>query len=106
MGIKFLPVRGRVYMADIGSGRKPWLIVSNNVRNQVLQDCLAVRITTSAKPDLPTIVDLGRNDPLVGRVLCDDIALLYREDLDEDRGALSPQTMMKVAAGLRAALAV
>jgi hypothetical protein len=39
-------------------------------------------------------------------VLCDDIALLYREDLDEDRGALSLDTMVKVAAGPRSALAL
>ncbi|WP_425584792.1 type II toxin-antitoxin system PemK/MazF family toxin [Yinghuangia aomiensis] len=95
-----------MYMADIGSGRKPWLVVSNNTRNQALGDCLAVRVTTSAKPALPSIVVLDRQDPLVGRVLCDDIALLYREDLEEDRGALTLATMMKVAVGLRAALAI
>lgn len=101
-----VPVRGRVYMADIGSGRKPWLIVSNNTRNRALGDCLAVRVTTSVKPELPSIIQLDRQDPLVGRVLCDDIALLYREDLEEDRGALTLATMVKVAAGLRAALAI
>lgn len=102
-----IPVRGRVYMADIGNGPKPWLIVSNNARNRALADCLAVRLTTSDKPELPTIVKLGSADyPLVGRVLCDDIALLYREDLEEDRGALAPETMVKVAAGLRSALAL
>ncbi|MFW6694681.1 type II toxin-antitoxin system PemK/MazF family toxin [Streptomyces sp. MAR4 CNX-425] len=106
MGAALVPVRGRVYMADIGSGRKPWLVVSNDTRNRALRDCLAVRLTASTKPDLATIIELGPADPLVGRVLCDDVALLYREDLDEDRGALSPQTMMKVAAGLRAALAL
>lgn len=106
MGSNAVPVRGRVYMADIGSGRKPWLIISNNARNRALQDCLAVRLTTTVKPDLPTIVELSSADPLVGRVLCDDIALLYREDLEEDRGALSPGTMVKVAAALRAALAL
>jgi len=106
MGTEIVPVRGRVYMADIGAGRKPWLVVSNNARNRALSDCLAVRLTTSVKPDLPSIVQLSSADPLVGRVLCDDIALLYREDLDEERGALSPGTMLKVAAGLRIALAL
>ncbi len=105
MGL-IIPVRGRVYMADVGSGRKPWLVVSNNARNRALSDCLAVRLTTSVKPELPSVVPLGHADPLTGRVLCDDIALLYREDLEEDRGALTPETMMKVAAGLRAALAL
>ena len=106
MGSEIIPVRGRVYMADIGSGRKPWLVVSNNARNRALSDCLAVRLTTSVKPDLPSIIRLNSADPLIGRILCDDIALLYRSDLEEDRGALSPATMMKVATGLRSALAL
>ena len=107
MPAPIVPVRGRVYMADIGNGRKPWLVVSNNARNRSLSDCLAVRLTTSVKPELATIIDLSTADqPLVGRVLCDDVALLYREDLEEDRGALSPETMMRVAAGLRSALAL
>lgn len=55
---------------------------------------------------MPSIVELGPADPMVGRVLCDDIALLYRDDLDEDRGALTLATMAKIAAGLRAALAI
>ncbi|MEV7783577.1 type II toxin-antitoxin system PemK/MazF family toxin [Kitasatospora sp. NPDC088351] len=93
-------------MADTGTGRKPWLVVSDNARNRALSDCLAVRLTTSVKPDLPSIIRLTAADPLVGRVLCDDIALLYRSDLEEDRGALSPSTMMKVAAGLHAAPAL
>ncbi|MDJ0344346.1 type II toxin-antitoxin system PemK/MazF family toxin [Streptomyces sp. H10-C2] len=106
MGSELIPVRGRIYMADIGAGRKPWLVVSNNARNRALSDCLAVRLTNSVKPDLPSIIQLGPADPLVGRALCDDVALLYRSDLEEDRGALSPATMVKVAAGLRAALAL
>ena len=106
MGTEIIPVRGRIYMADIGAGRKPWLVVSNNARNRALPDCLAVRLTTSVKPEMASIVQLSPADPLVGRVLCDDIALLYREDLEEERGALSPATMIKVAAGLRIALAL
>lgn len=101
-----VPVRGRVYMADVGAGRKPWLIVSNNRRNSRLRDCLAARITTSAKPALPTIIELTSADPLVGRVVCDDVQTLYRDELAEDRGALSRETMARVAAGLRAAMSL
>ncbi|MER5915400.1 type II toxin-antitoxin system PemK/MazF family toxin [Streptomyces sp. NPDC001982] len=103
---ELVPVRGRIYMGDVGNGRKPWLVVSNNARNTRLGDCLAARITTSPKPDLPSIVELSAADPLVGRVLCDDIVNLYRDELHEDRGVLTPQTMLKVAQGLRAALAI
>ncbi|MEU9617323.1 type II toxin-antitoxin system PemK/MazF family toxin, partial [Streptomyces sp. NPDC048209] len=86
---------------------KPFLVVSNNARNQKLDDCLAVRLTTTAKPELASIVKLGPADGgLVGSVLCDDIVVLYREELRESLGALSATTMVKVAAGLRAALAL
>ena len=52
------------------------------------------------------MADIGASRKLWLVGYCDDIALLYREDLDEERGALSPATMVKVAAGLRIALAL
>ncbi|GAA0973722.1 type II toxin-antitoxin system toxin endoribonuclease MazF4 [Acrocarpospora macrocephala] len=102
------PLRGRVYMADLGEefGQKPYVIVSNNARNRVLSSYLAVRITTSPKPSLPSIIDLTPNDPLVGRALCDDIVILFREDLQRDLGGLSLETMMRIGQGLRHALAL
>ncbi|WP_282202480.1 type II toxin-antitoxin system PemK/MazF family toxin [Kitasatospora fiedleri] len=104
---EIVPVRGVVYRADAGYGLKPFLVVSNNARNQKLDSCLAVRLTTTPKPELPSIVKLGSADgALVGSVLCDDIVALYRDELREALGALSNTTMMKVAAGLRAALAL
>jgi mRNA interferase MazF len=93
-------------MADLGSGDKPFLIVSNNARNARLDDCLGVRITTSRKPTIASIVELGPADPLVGRVLCDDIAVIYRDELKRDVGALSAGTMQQVATALRFALSI
>lgn len=98
--------RGRVYYADLGAGDKPYLVVSNNGRNQRLGSALVVRITTSAKPELDSIVELGPQDPLVGRVLCDDINVLYSDEVKRDGWALSLPTMVRVAAGLKAALAI
>jgi mRNA interferase MazF len=98
--------RGRVYYADLGAGDKPYLVVSNNSRNQRLSSALVVRVTTSAKPDLESIVELSPQDPLVGRVLCDNINVLYADEVKRDGGALSLPTMVRVAAGLRAALAI
>jgi mRNA interferase MazF len=103
---EIIPTRGRVYYADLGHGEKPWLVVSNNRRNQSLGDCVAVRITTSRKPQMPTIVELAASDPLAGRVLCDDLTQLFRDEITRDGGALSLPTMILVAAGLRAALAI
>jgi mRNA interferase MazF len=100
------PVRGRVYWADLGYGRKPWLVVSNNRRNARFDDCLVVRITTTAKPpDEPTVVRLTSEDQLAGWVLCDDVTSAYRDELT-DAGALTRTTMERVSDGLRAALAL
>lgn len=98
--------RGRVYYADLGADDKPYLVVSNNRRNQQLGSALVVRITTSTKPRLDSIVELSPQDPLVGRVLCDNINVLYADEVKRDAGALTQATMMRVGAGLRAALAL
>jgi mRNA interferase MazF len=98
--------RGRVYWAvlDEEVGRKPYLVVSNNRRNRNLSSVLAVRITTSHKPDIPSVVTLGPGDPLVGSVLCDEVGPLWEDELQADAGALSPGTMRAVEAGLHDAL--
>ncbi|MGP3954429.1 type II toxin-antitoxin system PemK/MazF family toxin [Nonomuraea sp. 3N208] len=102
------PLRGHVYMADLGEeyGEKPYVIVSNNARNRALPSYLAVRITTSAKPPLPSIIELTAEDPVVGRALCDDIVILFPEDLRRELGGLSLQTTMRIGQGLRHALAI
>ncbi len=100
------PVRGCVYWADLGYGRKPWLVVSNNRRNSRFEDCLVVRITTTAKPpDEPTVVRLTSEDQLAGWVLCDDVTSAHRDELT-DAGALTRATMERVNDSLRAALAL
>ena len=103
-------VRGRVYAAVLSGlddlGRKPYLVVSNNRRNAALVSVLAVRLTTSPKPALPSIIESGPGDPVAGRVLCDDLVELWPDEVRADLGALTPETMRRVNAGLRAALAL
>lgn len=101
------PLRGQVFEVELpGIGRKLWLVVSNNQRNRALDDVLAVRLTTSRKPAIPTVVELTPADgQFVGRVLCDDIGPLYKDELGPAKGALSATTMRRVDIGLRAALA-
>jgi len=99
-------LRGTVHFADLGYGQKPFLIVSNNRRNAALGSALAARITTSAKPQLATVIPLGPGEPLVGCVMCDDIETLYPEDSLRHVGALSQTTMAAVSAGLKVALAL
>lgn len=105
------PMRGCVYWVYLDTGeqdeRKPFLVVSNNQRNAHLGDCLAVRLTTTRKEPRTTVVPLGPADrPLHGFVLCDEITLVYDDELLEQVGALSHLTMGRVSRGLKAALAL
>ncbi|WP_086819472.1 type II toxin-antitoxin system PemK/MazF family toxin [Allokutzneria sp. NRRL B-24872] len=100
-------LRGQIYWSDIGFGKKPWLVVSNNLRNRAIPSLLAVRITTTAKNvGLPTFVPLSASDPMVGVINVDDLQQLSHEELGEQTGAVSPQTLMKVNAALKVALAL
>jgi mRNA interferase MazF len=99
------PVRGQVFWVDLGFGRKPWLVVSNNQRNRALDTVIAARITTTRKhANIPTIVALAAEDPLDGYVLCDDLFPIRHVRLGEPAGALGVATMREVSAALRIAL--
>jgi len=99
------PLRGQIFRVNLGHGAKPWLVVSNNSRNRNLDTVVAARITTTGKhAQVPTVVPLSPADPLVGFVLADDLGQLYRDELDEPLGALTPATMRTVSDALRIAL--
>ena len=66
-----------------------------------------VRLTTSAKPAIASIVEIPSTEVLPGgRVVCDDIYDLYEDEVKADVGALSAKTMAAVNDGLRAALSL
>ncbi|MBP2339052.1 mRNA interferase MazF [Saccharothrix coeruleofusca] len=102
-----IPLRGQIYMADLGHGEKPWLVISNNQRNRNLDTIMSARITTTDRyRGLPTVVPLTSADPLVGFVLTDDLEQLYKDDLVRPCGALSPRTLTAVGEALKVALAL
>ncbi|MFI6165831.1 type II toxin-antitoxin system PemK/MazF family toxin [Nocardia sp. NPDC051052] len=101
------PTRGQIYRADIGHGAKPWLIVSNNRRNRQLPSLLAVRITTTDKyVDLPTVIPLSSDDPLVGYIVADDLQQLHRGELKAHLGTVGPATIMAINSALKLVLAI
>lgn len=101
------PLRGQVWWVEIPrAGRKPLLVVSNNIRNRALPSVLAVRITTAPKPEIRSVVPLPEGEPLVGSALCDDILVVPKDRLEAPAGGLSAGTMARIDAGLRAALAL
>jgi len=100
-------LRGQVVHADLGHGRKPWLVISNNQRNASRKgDFVAVRLTTTMRAtNLPTVVRLTEADrPWVGVVLCDDSYVIANDEVTDAGGALSPSTTRVVENALRVAL--
>lgn len=100
-------VRGRIYRARLSGidEDKYFVVVSNNIRNRQLPSVLAVRMTTTRKPNLPSIVEIPASEPLSGgRVICDDIIELWDDEVKQDLGAFTPATMAAIGAGLKAAL--
>jgi mRNA interferase MazF len=79
--------------------------VSNNARNRVLSEVIAIRLTTTVR-DLPTWVELSTADPLVGYANADCIEQLGKDELGDYLGALSPVTMRRVNQALAVALAL
>ena len=97
--------RGQVVQADPGLGEpKLFVVVSNNRRNQQLPQVLAARLTTSRKPDIPSVVQLAHPEAFNGFVVCDDIVEVYLDEVVSVAGALSPRAVRAVNAGLAAAL--
>ena len=100
-------IRGRVYRAHlthIGED-KYFLVVSNNRRNRAFEQVLAARLTTTPpRAERPAMVPLGPDEVMTGWVSCDDIEILYDDEVRADLGAISASAMRRVEAGLRAAL--
>ncbi len=80
-------------------------MVSNNSRNRLLDDVIAIRLTTTVR-ELPTWVKLSPADPLAGYANADCIEQLGQDDLREYLGALSPASMRSVNQALAIALAL
>jgi mRNA interferase MazF len=100
-------LRGRVYRARLShiDADKYFLVVSNNRRNRAFDQVLAVRLTTTKPRDSrPAMVELGPDEMMTGWASCDDIEVVYDDEVRADLGAVTAQTMHRVEAGLRAAL--
>ncbi len=103
-------VRGRIYLAplgpDEGAENKFWLCVSNNQRNSRLEEFIAVRMTTTRRPTLPTWVLLGPPDRPWVSVACDDIGPIYRDQVIKDAGALTGPAMRRVEQAIMIVLGI
>jgi mRNA-degrading endonuclease toxin of MazEF toxin-antitoxin module len=100
-------LRGHVYRAHLShiGEDKIFLVVSNNRRNRAFQQVLMARLTTTPPPQpRPAMVPLGNGEVMTGWVSCDDIEIVYDDEVRADLGAITSAAMQRVEAGLRAAL--
>lgn len=100
------PLRGELFWVELPEiGRKPALVVSNNVRNERTSDVVVARVTSAPKPDIATVVALAdHSGAIAGRVLCDSLHTVPQRHLVERAGALPRRTMDAVDRGLALAL--
>lgn len=95
-------------MVDVpeAGGEKPFLVVSNNVRNRQLDSVICARVSTSPNrpAEIPSIVPIEDRGAVVGKVLCDDLITVKKHRLKRRVGALPPRVMVDVGKGLRSAL--
>ena len=98
--------RGEVWAAVLPGMTEDnyYLVVSSNSRNRALRTCLVVRITSTDKPDIPSIVRIPNGECVTGRVLCDDVEDMWPEDARTKLGAFTPSTMQMVNAAIAVAL--
>lgn len=107
MSWKVPTVRGHVLRVNIGLDEpKLVVVVSNNPCNRRLDSVLVVRVTTSPKPNIPSIVELDDSSSFAGRIVCDDIFEVYEDEVVGVAGAVGHATLARVDEGLRAALAL
>ena len=101
-------LRGQVIRANVGLDEpKLFVVVSNNQRNRNFMDVLGARLTTTRKPERPSIVELHNDTSgFTGRVICDDILPIWEDEVIDILGGLNPRTMQDIDAGLASALAL
>lgn len=92
-------LRGSVWDCELYEDleAKPVVVVSNDGRNRSRYEWVhVVRITTRPKRPLLAIVELSRDDPAAGRVMCDEVEPVHRDHLTRERGEVTHATLRRI----------
>lgn len=100
------PTRGHIYrMYDPEYGTLHCLVISTIPASDVEDNCLAMRVTVTGKAhSFPYWVRLGSGDPGFGYVVVHDLDRVDHDELKEDLGPLSAETMGRVERELKRVL--
>jgi mRNA interferase MazF len=87
-------------------GRRPVLVVQNDVGNQYSPTTIVAHISATPRRDYPFLVTLRSELERPAWVHCETLGTLPVEMLEERLAVLSPETMGRVDAALRNSLAL
>lgn len=88
-------------------GRRPALVVQNDVGNHWSPTTIVAMLSTAARADYPFLVSLAANElGTPNWVHCESLATVQISRLEEKLGALSPQAMAAVDRALKVSLAL
>jgi mRNA interferase MazF len=101
------PRRGEVYWATFAApvGRRPVLIVQNDVGNRASPTTIVAHVSATPRPDYPFLVALDAAE--LGRpawVHCETVNTIPVSLLEERLGALTPGAVGRVDEALRLSL--
>jgi mRNA-degrading endonuclease toxin of MazEF toxin-antitoxin module len=98
--------RGHVYRVVLGQGSAVLgLILSNDRHNAEYDEYVTAQVAASREHEgTGGSVRLKSGDPAFGYVICRDIGMVHREELKEDVGPLSMETMIEVERTLKQVL--
>lgn len=103
--------RGHVYWGDLGdnesgvqSGRRPLLVVQNNIGNKRSPSVLVVPITSQRKKQMPThfTIKLGKKSI----VLCEQITTIAKTKLYEEIYSLDEEELRNLDIALSVSLGI
>ena len=93
--------RGQLWYIDrnqdgiLQNGRRPWIIVSNDIANHYSPFVTVVPLTTACKKPLPTHCQITSSSRL-SIALCEQMQIITRESLLEYAGELTWEEMRRV----------
>lgn len=100
---QLVPRRGHIYRIGLNPDvTLLGLVVSASAVHGIQNDCITLLVVADRTPvHFPYWVRLQSGDPAFGHVVCRDIGMVGREELKEDLGEVSAETMMNVSRALK-----
>ena len=112
---KNIVTRGDIILVDlpnvgesVQTGRRPAIVVQNNMGNAHSPCIIVVPITSATKKDVPTHVKIGVESGLLktSTVLCEQLLTINKSSVIKTLGHLTPNVMKQIEQAIYVSLAL